>query len=311
MEQNKFDLIEIVRTLKNRSRTILLFTVLGLIASVIFVFIRKDVYTSEAKLMVKSFMYFDRNQMFSEQAYYVRDVFARESEVDKALTVLESDDVMGFIKEETRYKEVKGLSEVKAYKAVKSNYDVKRTDNSDIEVKFTDEDPELALKAMNAALWKAEEVYMHYFEDFNRDVTKEIEFKQRTLADSIDVVNKQIAATRKEFNIYNALAPVRGTVLNNTPTLSEANAEGMERLQSLITIKDKLDQEQAKLSSLKSQYNSFLNENKMHVFYKIGGPYLPAVPSNLPAALVILASMVAAFIFACLWVLIVRAFSRV
>ena len=311
MEQNKFDLIEVIRTLKSRSRTILLFTIAGLVASVIFVLIRKDVYTSEAKLMVKSFMYFDRNQMFSEQAYYVRDVFARESEVDKALTVLESDDIMGFIKEETKYKEVKGLSEKKAYKAVKSNYDVKRTDNSDIEVKFTDEDPQLALKAMNAALWKAEEVYMLYFEDFNRDVTKEIEFKQKTLADSIDVINKQIAATRKEFNIYNALAPVRGTVMNSTPTLSEANAEGIERLQSLITIKDKLDQEQAKLSSLKSQYNSFLNENKMHVFYKIGGPYLPTIPSNLPAVLVILASMVAAFIFACLWVLVVRAFSRV
>lgn len=311
MEQNKFDLIEIIRTLKTKSKTILLFTVLGLIASVVFVFLRKDVYTSQAKIMVKSFNYFDRNQMFGDQVYTVREVFARESEVDKALTVLESDDIMAFIKEDTKYKESKGLSDEKAFKAVKDNYKVKRTDNSDIEIKFTDENPEMALKAMKAALWKAEEVYMLYFDDYNRDITKEIEFKQVLLKDSITAINKQIAETRKTYNIYNALAPVRGTVVNSIPNISEANAEGIEQLQSLITIKDKLDQEQAKLASLKSQYNSFLNESKMHAFYRIGGPYLPSIPSNLPAYLVILASALAAFIFACLWVLVVRAFSRV
>ncbi|HLU17712.1 MAG TPA: Wzz/FepE/Etk N-terminal domain-containing protein [Edaphocola sp.] len=309
MEQNKYDLVAIINTLRQHSKTIWIFTAVALITSVIFVMVRKDVYTAKAEVMVKSFMYFDRNQMFGEEAYYVRDVFARESEVDKAITVLKSDAVKGFILDDLKYAEAKGYSATKAYRALKWNYEIKRTDNSDIEVAFTDTDPELALKGVEAALWKAEEIYMHYFEDFNRDVTAQIEFKQNSLADSLAEINKQIAAVRKEYNLYNALVPVRGATMAQSATLSEANAEGIEKLQTLITIKDKLDQEQAKLTSLKTQYNSFLNENKMHAFYKVSGPYKPTETSNLPAWAVILGSVVAAFIFACFWILVLRAFS--
>lgn len=304
MDNNSFDLIDLLKLLGKKFKLIFLFTILGLIAAVIFVAVRKNVFTSEANVIVKSYMNFDRKQMFSESAFYVKDVFAKENEIDKAMTILENSDVIAFVAQETDYQKAKNIEQGKVFTEIKRNLKVKRTDNSDLEIKFTDTDPKLALKGLQAALYKAEELYVNYFEDFNKDITKDIDFKRNTLIDSIDVINKQIAEVRASYNLYNALAPVRGNVSNAAPTLSAANAEGIEQLQTLITTKDKLDEEYAKLTSLKSQYNSFLNDAKMHVFYRVSGPYEPTSPSNIPALFIILGCTVAAFIFGCFWVLL-------
>ncbi|GEM_PF-1452090 len=311
MENNRFDLIDILILLKSKFKTILIFTVLGIIASVIFVFLRKDVYTAEANVIVKSYMNFDRNQMFGEEAFFVKDAFAKENEIDKAMTILGNSDVIAYINQETEYQETKKIPANKLFNAIKDNYKVKRTDNSDLEIKFTDENPDLALKGLQAALFKAEDLYINYFEEYNRDITQEIDFKRQLLADSILKINTQIAETRKAYNIYNALGPVRGNAGNSgSAAVSESNAAGMEALQSLNTVKDKLDEENAKLASLKSQYNSFLNTHKMRIFYKVSGPYKPSVPSNIRAIWIVLGSAVAAFLFACFWVLLTNAMNK-
>lgn len=311
MENNRFDLIDILVLLKSKFKTLLIFTILGIIASVIFVFIRKDVYTAEANVIVKSYMNFDRNQMFSEEAFYVKDVFAKENEIDKAMTILGNSDVISYINQETKYQEVKKIREKDLFDAIKANFNVKRTDNSDLEIKFTDENPDLAFKALQSALYKAEQLYVNYFEEYNRDMTQEIDFKRQLLTDSIQNINTQIASLRKTYGIYNALGPVRGNGGNSgSASVSETNATGMEELQSLITIKDKLDEENAKLAGLKSQYNSFLNANKMHIFYKVSGPYKPTLPSNPKAIWIVLGSAVAAFLFSCFWVLLTNAMNK-
>lgn len=311
MENNRFDLIDILVLLKSKFKTLLIFTILGIIASVIFVFIRKDVYTAEANVIVKSYMNFDRNQMFSEEAFYVKDVFAKENEIDKAMTILGNSDVISYINQETKYQEVKKIREKDLFDAIKANFNVKRTDNSDLEIKFTDESADLAFKALQAALYKAEQLYVNYFEEYNRDMTQEIDFKRQLLTDSIQNINTQIAGLRKTYGIYNALGPVRGKGGNSgSAAVSETNATGMEQLQSLITIKDKLDEENAKLAGLKSQYNSFLNANKMHIFYKVSGPYKPTLPSNPKAIWIVLGSAVAAFLFSCFWVLLTNAMNK-
>lgn len=311
MENNRFDLIDILILLKSKFKTILIFTILGIIASIIFVFLRKDVYTAEANVIVKSYMNFDRNQMFGEEAFFVKDAFAKENEIDKAMTILANSDVIAYINQETKYQETKNIPEKRLFNVIKDNYKVKRTDNSDLEIKFTDENPDIALKALQAALFKAEDLYINYFEEYNRDITQEIDFKRQLLTDSIQKINTQITETRKTYNIYNALGPVRGNAGNSgSPSVSESNAAGMEELQSLITVKDKLDEENAKLASLKSQYNSFLNANKMHIFYKVSGPYKPSVPSNIRAIWIVLGSAVAAFLFSCFWVLLANAMNK-
>lgn len=311
MENNRFDLIDILVLLKSKFKTLLIFTILGIIASVIFVFIRKDVYTAEANVIVKSYMNFDRNQMFSEEAFYVKDVFAKENEIDKAMTILGNSDVISYINQETKYQEIKNIREKDLFDAIKANFNVKRTDNSDLEIKFTDENADLALKALQSALYKAEQLYVNYFEEYNRDMTQEIDFKRQLLTDSIQNINTQIAGLRKTYNIYNALGPVRGNGGNSgSAAVSETNAAGMEELQSLITVKDKLDEENAKLASLKSQYNSFLNASKMHIFYKVSGPYKPNLPSNIKAIWIVLGSAVAAFLFSCFWVLLTNAMNK-
>ncbi|OJV54384.1 MAG: hypothetical protein BGO31_09450 [Bacteroidetes bacterium 43-16] len=311
MEDNRFDLIDILVLLKSKFKTLLIITVLGIIASVIFVMIRTDVYTAEANVIVKSYMNFDRNQMFSEEAFYIKDAFAKENEIDKAMTILGNSDVISFINQETKYQEVKKIREKDLFDAIKANYTVKRTDNSDLEIKFTDQDPDLALKALQSALYKAEDLYVSYFEEYNKDITKEIDFKRQLLADSLQAIGTQIAAVRKAYNIYNALGPVRGTAGNSGASpVTESNTEGIEQLKSLVQIKDKLDEENAKLASLKSQYNSFLNENKMRIFYKVSGPYKPTIPSNPKAIFIVLGSAVAAFLFSCFWVLLTNAMNK-
>lgn len=311
MQQNKYDLVAIIRTIKSRGKLVWGITALGLIASVIFVSIRPNEYTSEASIIVKGFMNFDRNQLYNDKTLYTKDVFAKDYELDKAMTILESGDVKGHINEAVQYQKTKKLkSEEAAFIAIKRAFKLKRTDNYDIEAKFTDTDPKLAHAALEAALQKAEAVYINFFEDYNRDVTKDIDFKRKSITDSLVLLNDSIAAIRKQYNLYSELLPVRGTVVSNNQSINADNAVGIEKLQSLIQIKDQLDEQNAKLASLKNEYNSYLNNDKMHVFYRVSGPYVPTVTSNLPAYVVILGSVLAALIFASLLVLIANAFKN-
>lgn len=310
MQQNKYDLVAIIKTIKSRGKLVLGITALGLIASVLFVSLRPNEYTSEASIIVKGFMNFDRNQLFNDNTLFTKDVFAKDYELDKAMTILESGDVKGYINEKVQYQKVKNLaSDEVAFRKIKNSFKLKRTDNYDIEAKFTDTDPKLAHAALEAALYKAEAIYINFFEDYNRDVTKEIDFKRKAITDSVALLTDSIAAIRKRYNLYSELLPVRGNVTsNNTQTVNAANAAGIEQLQSLIQVKDKLDEQNAKLTTLKSQYNSYLNNDKIHVFYRVSGPYVPNVTSNLAPFIVILASALSAFIFGCLLVLITNAF---
>lgn len=309
MQQNKYDLVAIIRTIKSRGKLVWGVTALGLIASVLFVSFRPKEYTSEASIIVKGFMNFDRNQLYGANTLYTKDVFAKDYELDKAMTILESGDVKGHIDEAVQYQKTKNLkSQEAAFKAIKSAFKLKRTDNYDIEAKFTDTDPKLAHAALEAALQKAESIYINFFEDYNKDVTKEIEFKRKTIGDSVAVLTDSIASIRKRYNLYSELLPVRGTALSGNYSINADNAAAIEQLQSLIEIKDKLDDRSAELASLKNEYNSYLNQEKMHVFYRVTGPYVPNVTSNLPAFIVILGSAVSAFLFACLLVLIANAF---
>ncbi|RQO29893.1 hypothetical protein DBR32_15060 [Taibaiella sp. KBW10] len=309
MQQNKYDLVAIIRTIKSRGKLVLSITALGLIASVLFVSLRPNEYTSEASIIVKGFMNFDRNQLFNDNTLFTKDVFAKDYELDKAMTILESGDVKGYINETVQYQKVKNLSSDEvAFRKIKNSFKLKRTDNYDIEAKFTDTDPKLAHAALEAALYKAESIYINFFEDYNRDVTKEIDFKRKAITDSVAILTDSITAIRKRYNLYSELLPVRGTVMSNNQSINADNAVGIEQLQSLIQVKDKLDEQNAKLTTLKSQYNSFLNNDKIHVFYKVSGPYVPNITSNLAPFIVILASVLAAFIFACLLVLITNAF---
>ncbi|MCY1543331.1 hypothetical protein D9M68_791450 [compost metagenome] len=98
--------------------------------------------------------------------------------------------------------------------------------------------------------------------------------------------------------------------MTNNQSINADNAVGIEKLQSLIQIKDQLDEQNAKLASLKNEYNSYLNSDKMHVFYRVSGPYVPNVTSNLPAYVIILGSVLASLIFASLLVLIANAFKN-
>lgn len=309
MQQNKYDLVAIIRTIKSRGKLVLGITALGLIASVIFVSIRPNEYTSEASIIVKGFMNFDRNQLYNDKTLYTKDVFAKDYELDKAMTILESGDVKGHINEAVKYQQTKKLkSEEAAFIAIKNAFKLKRTDNYDIEAKFTDTDPKLAHAALEAALQKAEAVYINFFEDYNRDVTRDIDFKRKSITDSLNLLNDSIAAIRKQYNLYSELLPVRGTVMSSSQSINADNAVGIEKLQSLIQVKDQLDEQNAKLASLKNEYNSYLNTDKIHVFYRVSGPYVPTVTSNLPAYVVILGSVLAALIFASLLVLIANAF---
>jgi len=309
MQQNKYDLVAIIRTIKSRGKLVWGITALGLIASVLFVSFRPNEYTSEASIIVKGFMNFDRNQLYGANTLYTKDVFAKDYELDKAMTILESGDVKGHINETVQYQKTKKLkSEEAAFIAIKSAFKLKRTDNYDIEAKFTDTDPKLAHAALEAALQKAESIYINFFEDYNKDVTREIDFKRKTISDSVAILTDTIAAIRKQYNLYSELLPVRGNTLSSNYTINAGNAAAIEQLQSLIEVKDKLDERNAQLASLKNEYSSFLNSEKMHVFYRVTGPYVPNVTSNLPAYLVILASALAAFIFASLLVLIANAF---
>ena len=145
-----------------------------------------------------------------------RDYYGESEDIDRVLTIAESNDVANFlIKEYNLYKHydidtTHRLAPFHVAKAFRKHYNVKKTKYDAIEVSMEDKDPKLAAEMVNAARWKVEQIAQELIKGNQRikidtykkaiaDKVKELTF----LSDSMQVV-------RREYGVYNTLTQSEG-----------------------------------------------------------------------------------------------------
>lgn len=311
MEPNNFNLLEILRELKSKRKFIIFLTTLSIIIAAIFVAIRPKVYNSSASFIVKSAMNQDRRNMYGEKTGDNKEFYATDKEIDKVLSVLKSYDIFDSLNKAIDFKTLYGTkSQIEIDGKIKKNFKVTRTDNNDIQIEFSDKNPQIAFQAVNIIYNKAEDIYKQIFMSHNADLTKDIDSKLVAINDSINNFELQIAEIRKTYNLNTALLPVRGESL--APNTNGGNPEGLEKLANAIAFKDKMVAQKAQFYILKQEYANNKDRNtQIRSFFMVSNPGIPDEPANSSAMMVILGSAITAFLVACLTIILIGGYKRI
>jgi hypothetical protein len=162
----------------------------------------------------------------------------------------------------------------KVYKRFMKNFSITRSGFKHIEVNFVDEDHELAAKVVNVAMNKTEEHLRKLYIKINDELANAIAIRKDSLTASLQSTTDSLIAMRVKYGIYDLISPGRKGQTSFTPKSSgAAYAEGLEVIQNLEEIKDRLAMDRAKYLSLYNEFkNSYLCRYTYDTCYPMGNP---------------------------------------
>jgi uncharacterized protein involved in exopolysaccharide biosynthesis len=312
MNDSGFDLIGIFREIFKKKIFILILTVAALIISFIFCSLQQKGYTSKTVFIVKNPLLIDRNYVFRNTSYEHREFFAVPDDVDHVKTIAKSDGLLWYI--------IDSFQLAKAYnmehdggliEVVKDNFKAVMEDTKNIELFYTDPDPERAKLITTAARGYIEEKFLNYFLATNKDISSALRAKATGMKDTIAILDDSIKSIRATANNYTQLLPSRGNnIVSEAQTGNAQNAEAMEHLREITAVKDKMADDVAEYQSLVNEYEVMANGN-IRIFYVVQEAYRPGIPSHPKTLIIVAASTIGALFFACILVLIGAFYNRV
>lgn len=315
MDSNKvqFDLFDIIRVLMSRKKIIIGFTALcSLLAAVYFV-MQKNTYEAYGSFFPSSAVMSGRINLFREENQDWIDFFGGENELDRAAVIGNSAAVISYLIDTFHIADHYNIDvkndrngNQKVYKRFSKNFSISRSGYKHIEVKFKDEDHELAYKLVNESMNRIEDQLRKMYARINTQLAQSLDVRSDSLQGELAVLTDSLAKMRAQYGIYDLIAPGRNNPSTFTPRSSGlAYAEGLEKIQNLEELKNKMAIDRAKYKSLANEFKTatFDNFTMIHVT-QWATPYGPkAGPYR---TLGVLGVALASFVFALLWAVVVE-----
>lgn len=309
----RFDLVDIIRELVKKKKFILFFTLASLVLGTVWTLLQKDRFTSRTMFIVKGMATMDRNQAFRQTSFPNKDFFASQDEVDYIVMIAESDYLRGYIAEKFNMAAAYGYTDPgKVSKRIKKNLKITRNDTKNIDLYFTDEDPQRAQAICQAATDWIEMTYRKFFVESNTDMVTALQAKVTGMDSLLAQLDDSIRTVRQQHGLYSQLLPTRGESLNAAVANASAEqAAAMEQLQRITSAKDQVLEDRGTFRSLINEYAVGLNGEQINLFYRVQQADVPNERSfpNMPLSLAI--CLVAGFFFACILVVLQASFQMI
>jgi LPS O-antigen subunit length determinant protein (WzzB/FepE family) len=304
----RFDLIDIVRTLRRRIRFILLFSIAAAIIGALFYFLQEKTYKATSEFFVSNPNYADRNNLFRTNSTQFINYFGSEDDIDKVMAIANSANLKTNVIYKTNlataYKldTAKVAERNKLFALFKDGYDVKRTEYQNMEVSFVDTDPKMAAYVTNEAVKEIERTYSGYFNVLRGNIQRSLQAKVVELDSSISRLTDSLIILRNRYGIFDIISPSRETIISTSGHGS--SAEGIEVIQNIESIKDQFVIERVKYLALVYEFSTGTNAGALPLLNVISHASAPTVPKGLGPGLTILACFLVGLFFAAMWVLI-------
>ncbi len=310
----RFDLIDIVQTLRRHARMLLLFTLLAAAAGALAFFLSPRKYKASAEVFVTNPQYADRNRLFAgDQTYYI-DYFADENTNDRALVIAKSDNARSQIVYRNKLNEVYGLDtskrsdEAALGKRFKAAYEAKRTEYGSLLISFTDKDPKRAADVANDAVTVIEDIFHGYFSGMRQHIVASLQEKIKNADSTIAVLTDSLASMRSRTGIYEVLSPNRAG--SGTGSIRSTDGRAIEEIQNVESLKDQYVSDRARYTSLVGEFSIGIRAGDLPILQVMSPAYVPDTPTGLGGTLTILACAIGGFVFAVLWVLLSTYFRK-
>ncbi|HMN32461.1 MAG TPA: hypothetical protein PKA54_03745 [Chitinophagaceae bacterium] len=306
MNNNKefqFDLFDIIRIgLKWKKHIIIFSFAIACITAIIFLF-QKNYYKAYGAFFPASAVISGRVTLFRETPQEWIDYFGGENEVDRAFVVGNSSPLYSYIIEKFKLREHYKIDSTdkesmkKTYKRFAKNFSISRTGFKNIEVTFTDEDQMLCHEVVNTAINQVESRLRELYIGINKQLALSIDLRKDSIANQLTLMTDSLITLRTKYSIYDIISPGRKNIINFTAKGSgEQYARGLEEIQIVEELKDKLAIDNARYMSLSNEFKTAIFDGfpMVHVTQWAA----PGAPKAGPYRTIgVLISFVSAFVF--------------
>ncbi|HMT34878.1 MAG TPA: hypothetical protein PKC41_03410 [Chitinophagaceae bacterium] len=265
MEQKEFqfDLFDIIRIGLKWKKKILIFSFTVAIIAAVFFFFQKNYYNAYGSFYTGSAVMSGRVNLFRETPQEWVDYFGGENEVDRAFVIGNSAQVISYLIEKFKIREHYKIDSTdkeamkKTYKKFTKNFSINRTGFKHIEINFSDEDQNLCHEVVNEAMNRIENQLRLMYININRQLALSLDIRKDSLDQALTVMTDSLVGLRVKYNIYDLIAPGRKNMVAFNPKGSGENyAKGIEEIQNLEEMKDKLAMDKAKYMSLSNEFKT-------------------------------------------------------
>jgi uncharacterized protein involved in exopolysaccharide biosynthesis len=259
----RFDLFDVTRVFLQWKKYILGFAFLVALIIAGYLFTVKTYYRGYGAFYPASSVISGRINLFRESQQDWIDYFGEENEVDRAFVISGSSTVVSFLIDSFKMAEHYNIDvnadpngQVKVVKKFLKNYKVSRTGYNHIEVTFTDPDKKKAAAIVNVAMNKIEDALRDLFIGINRQLSLAIDIRKDSLHQELTMLTDSLVKLRVQYGIYDIVAPSRQILVGSARGSGVTYAEGLERIQNLEELKDKMAIDKAKYMSLSNEFKT-------------------------------------------------------
>ena len=266
MENNQysFNLFDIILTVLKWKTYIIGLAIAASLAAAVYLYMQKNEYKAYGSFFPASAVMSGRINLFRENQQEWIDFFGGENEVDRAFVIGNSADVVSYLIDKYDFAKHYNIDvkndpdgSKKVYKRFAKNFSLSRSGYKHLEVSFVDEDADLAHKVVNEAMNRTEDMLRKLYEHVNTQLAAAIDNRKDSISDQLKIYTDSLIQLRVKYNIYDIVSPGRSNLITGNAKGSGINyATGLEEIQNIEEVKDKLAINKAKYMSLSNEFKT-------------------------------------------------------
>lgn len=310
----RFDLIDIVQTLQKRIRYILIISLIAAVLAAVLYLVRAKKYKSTATFFVSNPLYVDRTNLFRTEHSQFIDYFGSENDMDKIVAIANSDSLARRVIIEQNLGEAYKLDASKPDEMAQlvdifhSKYEAKRTENSTMEVSYTDKDAARTSNTANAIAKGISELFGSYYSNIRSHIELSLQNKIRETDSAIVKMTDTLAGLRERYGIYDIISPSRKNMITGSlKSTGPGFGRAMEDIQTIESTKDQLVMNRAEFMTVINEFNTS-RSGDMPLVQTLNKAYQPYKSKDFGLLGTIVVAFIVALLFSSLWVLLVSYF---
>ena len=306
----RFDLVDVVHTIRKRRVFVLAVTLLAAVAGAIFFLVRRPKYEAKTEFLVANPLYTDRNSLFRNTEMRFVDNMGGDDDLDKVSAIAESDTVMNIVIHNLHIAQdynknpddPRDMAWLRMEFAKRLNF--KRTDNKDAILTYTDHDAPRSAAIANEMVRVIGQVFSGTYNTMRHNMYLAIKDKVTDQDSTINSLTDTLAALRDQYGIYAILSPGRQNIMTGTIKAAGKGAGiGIEKIQNVESIKDQMVADRAKYMSLMNEFSTATKVDAVPLTQVITKAKTPLQPKGPGALITILSCALIGFFFSSLFVL--------
>ncbi len=297
MSNPRFDLVDIIQTLRKQSKLLLIAVIASSLLGALFYVIGKKKYKAEADFIISNPLYADRNNLYRDRDTRFVDYFGGDDDIDRVLVIASSDSLRNTIADQLdlwgAYKLDKTVKDdrIDMKEIFKDKFKMERTEYTTAKVYFTDTDPERSAAVVNLAIETCENIFRGYYKKMKNNVANSVRERIEAIDGEISQLSEKQMMVSKEMSA--------------TKDMLE-QMKLRDDLTEISIMKEQLMKDKAKNNSILNELLTGVDSNDMNRYLQVITPATPPEkPAGIGLALTIIGAGFFGFFFVAIYLLII------